>query len=84
MGQYGDSERKNVACVMFWGCDFFNGVGTLTSVDGNIHTFTYIETVDQNVWPVIDRNFGNKPWIFQEDNAPCHVSKAAVNGKNTM
>ena len=77
MGQYGDFERKTVASVMFWGCVCFNGVGTLTSVDGNINTDKYIETLDQNLWPVIARNFGNDPWIFQEDNAPCHVSKAA-------
>jgi len=23
---------------------------------------------------VVARHFVNKPWIFQEDNAPCHVS----------
>lgn len=69
---------------MFWGCVCYNGVGTLTSVDGNINTDKYIEILDQNLWPVVARNFGNDPWIFQEDNAPCHVSKVANKWKKDI
>ena len=39
--------RKNGASVMFWGCVCFNGVGTLTSVDGNINTDKYIKNLHQ-------------------------------------
>jgi hypothetical protein len=27
------------------------------------------------LWLVVAKNFGNSAWIFQEDNALCHVSK---------
>ena len=66
---------------MFWGCVCFNGVVTLTSVDGNINTNKYIETLDQNLWPVIAINFLNNPRIFQEDNAPSTCLKQPINGK---
>ena len=66
---------------MFWGCVCFNDVVTLTSVDGNINTNKYIETLNQNLWPVIARFFLNKPWIFQEDNAPPTCLKQPINGK---
>ena len=29
VGQYGDFERKNSIGVMFWGCVYYSGVGTL-------------------------------------------------------
>ena len=35
----------------------------------------YIETLDNHLWPVVAKHFGNSAWIFQEDNAPCHVSR---------
>jgi hypothetical protein len=33
--------------------------------------------LDDNLWPVIARHFSNRLWIFQQDNAPCHVSVRA-------
>lgn len=77
VGQYGDSERKSVTSFMFWGCVCYDGVGTLTAVNGNMNTDNYIQVLDENLWPVVARHFPNQPWIFQEDNAPCHVSRAA-------
>lgn len=60
---------------MFWGCISYNGVGTLTEVHGNIDSEKYINVLDQNLWPVIAKDFVNKPWIFQEDNCPVHTSQ---------
>lgn len=31
--------------------------------------------LDQNLWTVIAKHFGNSPCIFQNDNNPCHVSQ---------
>jgi hypothetical protein len=39
-----------------------------------IFTEKYISVLDDNLWPVIARHFSNQRWIFQEDNAPGHVS----------
>ena len=41
------------------------------------HWQIYISILDDNLWPVVAQHFGNRPWIFQEDNAPCHVSVSA-------
>ena len=38
--------------VMFWGCITFDGVGTLTEIEGTMNTIKYLETLDDNVWPV--------------------------------
>jgi hypothetical protein len=37
--------------VMFWGCITFDGVGTLTDIEGNMNTTKYLETLGDNVWP---------------------------------
>ena len=38
----------------------------------------YISVLDTNLWPVIAKNFENKPWILQEDNCPVHRSAATT------
>jgi hypothetical protein len=34
---------------MFWGCITFDGVGTLTEIEGNMNTTKYLETLGDNV-----------------------------------
>ena len=60
---------------MFWGCISYYGVGTLTPVVGNLNSEKYINILDDNLWPVIVQHFPTSPYIFQEDNAPCHESR---------
>jgi len=74
LGVQPDSEHPARASTMFWDCICYHGVGTLTPVTGNKNADKYISILDYNVWPVVARHFVNKPWIFQEDNSPCHVS----------
>jgi hypothetical protein len=62
----------------FWGCITFDGVGTLTEIEGNMNTTKYLETLGDNVWPVIAKIFPNGGYIFQDDNAPYHASRRAV------
>lgn len=77
LGEFGDRERTCKASVMFWGCMSYHGVGTLSPVDGNMNTDKYISILYDHLWPVVAQHFPNRPWIFQEDNAPCHVSARA-------
>jgi hypothetical protein len=49
----------------------------LVAIDGNMNTDKYISVLDDNLWPVVVRHFSDRPRIFQEDNAPCHVSLRA-------
>ena len=58
--------------LMIWGCITFNGVGTLTTVNGNINAAKYIEILEDNLWPVIVRHYREENNIFQDDNAPVH------------
>ena len=67
--------------VSFWGCICYSGVGTLTPIDGNLNTEKYISLLDSHLWQVVAKNFGNAPWIFQDDNCPCHMSERAKNWK---
>jgi hypothetical protein len=46
-----------------------------TPVVGNLNSEKYINILDDNLWPVIAQHFSTSPYIFQEDNAPCHVSR---------
>jgi hypothetical protein len=43
-----------------------------------MNTTKYLETLGDNVWLVIVKIFPNGGYIFQDDNAPCHASRRAV------
>jgi hypothetical protein len=45
--------RGDRASLMILGCITYEGVGTLTVVDGNINAQKYIEVSDNFVWHVI-------------------------------
>ena len=47
-----------------------------------MNTDKYISVLDDNLWPVVVRHFSDRPWIFQEDNALCHVSLRANQWKD--
>ena len=84
LGEFGDKERTCRVSVIFWGCISYHGVGTLTPVDWNINTEKSILILDDNLWPVVAQHLWNWPWIFQEDNAPCHVSARANEWKREI
>ena len=44
---------------MFWGCIAYNGVGTIIPINGNMNSVKYIETLDNYLWPVVAKTFGN-------------------------
>jgi hypothetical protein len=69
-------------CAMFWGCVTYSGVGTLLPISGNMNSEKYIETLDENLRPVIVKHFGNSPFIFQDGNAPCHASQITTVWEN--
>jgi hypothetical protein len=59
---------------MFWVHVTYSGVGKLLPITGNMNSEKYINTLDEFLWPVVTKQFGNSPFIFQDDNAPCHAS----------
>ena len=53
----------------------------MVAIDGNMNTDKYISVLDDNLWLVVVSHFSDRPWMFQEDNAPCHVSLRAIQWK---
>lgn len=58
--------------VMVWGCIFWHGVGTITTVNGNISAEKFQQIQNDNLWLVIAQQFPNQQNIFEDDNAPVH------------
>lgn len=48
----------------------------LCLVDGNITAQKYINILYEHLRPVIARHFSDKPYLFQDDNAP--VNRARI------
>ena len=65
------SERK--ISFMIWGCICYDGVETLTAVEGNINSAKYIGILDKNLWPVV-------VWYF-EGKEQCACSESPHCGK---
>ena len=74
------SERK--ISLMIWGCICYDGVGTLTAVEGNINSAKYIDILDKNLWPVFVWNLERKEYLFMDDNAPIHRAHTVENYKD--
>ena len=74
------SERK--ISLMIWGCICYDGVGTLTAVEGNINSAKYIDILDKNLWPVVVWYFEGKEYLFMDDNAPVHRAHTTENSND--
>ena len=60
--------------IMIWGCITLNGVGTLHMTDENIKSVHYEQIIDENLWPVILKEFPTGDCIFQQDNCSVHAA----------
>ena len=81
LGYIANVSSSNIK-IMVWGCLTYYGVGTLAFIDGNMNSQKYIQTLDDNIWPVVTKHFGNNTWYFQDDNAPCHRSRESEDWKH--
>jgi len=61
--------------LMIWGCVTYQGVGTLTVVNGTVNALRYIDIIENCLWPVVARHFPDDSYIFQDDNAPVHRAR---------
>ncbi|GBM92368.1 hypothetical protein AVEN_9207-1 [Araneus ventricosus] len=59
--------------VIVWGCLAVNGVGNLHFC--TIKTPDYIRVLEVNLRPSVQRLFGRKRYLFQQDNARPHTAK---------
>ena len=64
--------------VMVWGMLSGDSVGPLGRLQGKVNAGVYKQLVKDRVWPVL-RNSTKQPFIFMQDNAPCHKAWAVMN-----
>jgi transposase len=61
--------------VMAWGCISYNGVGKLVVIEGNLDSIKYRRLLSENLHDSAEIMNLDNDFIFQQDNAGCHVSK---------
>ena len=58
---------------MIQGCTCYDGVGTLTAVEGNINSAAKnIYILDKKLWLVVVWYFEGIEYLFMDDNPPVH------------
>ena len=76
------SRPKQKISLMIWGCICYDGVGTLTTVEGNINSAKHIDVLDKKLWPVVVQYFEGKEYLVMDDNAPVHGAHTVKNYKD--
>ncbi|GBN27403.1 hypothetical protein AVEN_183714-1 [Araneus ventricosus] len=61
--------------VMLWGCLAANGIGNLQFCTGAIKAPDYIRVLEVNLRSSVQRLFGRKRNLFQQNNARPHTTK---------
>ena len=61
---------------MVWGCLTSKGVGKLVKVSNKMNSTEYISVLEDGLVETLDtKKIRPSDIVFQQDNAPCHVSK---------
>ena len=65
-------SERNIS-LMIQGCTCYDGVGTLTAVEGNINSAAKnIYILDKKLWLVVVWYFEGIEYLFMDDNPPVH------------
>jgi hypothetical protein len=72
-------KASMAARLMIWGSLSVLGPGMLYHVNGSMNSTQYCDMLDTHLLPQASAWFGNSPWIYQQDFAPCHTSRISTN-----
>jgi len=76
---------KHPTSIMIWGCMAAGGVGRICIVEGTVNARKYIDSIlapkmlpsARALFPDDPENPNQNPdFVFQQDNAPCHIAQA--------
>jgi transposase len=65
--------------MMLWSCISPQGTGRLYRVIGSMNSGQYCQVISNCLLPQAESWFVQSPWVFQQDNAPCHKSHISIN-----
>jgi hypothetical protein len=60
--------------MMLWSCISPQGTGRLYRVIGSMNSGQYCQAISNCLLPQAE-----SPWVFQQDNGPCHKSHISIN-----
>ena len=70
-----EQHVKHPQKKMFWGCFSYNGVGSLSPVEGTMNANHYAEIIHKKVLKDMEDAFPSGDGVFQHDRAPSHTAK---------
>lgn len=73
--QHFDQTVKHPIKKMFWGCFSYKGTGSLVPIEGMMNSEKYKNLLEQKLENELRKLDANGQALFQQDSAPCHVSK---------
>lgn len=62
--------------IMVWGAISVHGTSRIHIVEGMMNQTKYIQVLRTRLLPQVKEWYDNKPWIFQQDSAPCHTARS--------
>lgn len=70
-----DQTVKHPLKKMFWGCFSYKGTGCLVPIEGMMNSQKYRDLLEHRLEAELRKVDANSQAVFQQDSAPCHVSK---------
>ena len=70
--------------IMIWAAISYHGLHCIVPIEGNLTGQAYADILRDNLRPLCVRHFPVGNGVFQQDNAPCHRARVAMNYLNLL